>query len=52
MDPFNTRAERNAIRTFIVGVAFVLALLMSLRLRAAPTEQAVEPVVTAPIAQF
>jgi hypothetical protein len=34
MDPFNTRGERLAIRTFCVGVAIVLALMSSLRLRA------------------
>lgn len=42
MDPFNSRAERNAIRTFCIGVAMVLALLTSLRLRAA------EPTVSEP----
>ena len=51
MDPFNTRAERNAIRTFIVGVAFVLALLMSLRLRAAAPEEGVVPVLVSAIAE-
>lgn len=35
MDPFNSRNERLAIRTFCIGVAMVLALLTSLRLRAA-----------------
>jgi hypothetical protein len=40
MDPFNTRGERLAIRTFCIGVAIVLALMTSLRLRAAEPEPA------------
>ena len=40
MDPFNSRAERLAIRRFVVGVALVLALMMSVRARAAEMAEA------------